>query len=292
MTAAGAHRDAGRTSTTRDPQQPERARDQKPDAPAVTSRDRNDQEWRDEGSNHRRAVEDADRQRPLAHWKPLRDDLVAAGVIRALAGAEPETKQAEAPERARHRVHRIPQRPPDDRRGQADPDADPIHQPAHRKLADHHPELEPGHDGAVLGVGKMERVPDDRGENRERLPIDEIDDRDAEKERQDHPAHVPRRRRGLRRLECGAGSLAHACTPVTSRTSPRRLLVESLRRCMAGGDHTHRRGGAQPVAAASVAAQRLERLDAGCAECRQRARDQGDGAEQQRHARESDRIGR
>ena len=50
---------------------------------------------RDGAADHRRAVEDADRERPLADREPLRDDLVAAGEVAALAGAEPEAEEGE-----------------------------------------------------------------------------------------------------------------------------------------------------------------------------------------------------
>src|SRR3954454_7471259 len=84
----------------RDPKHAERTWDQEPDPPSISSRERNDQERSDERTNHRGAVEHADRQRRFTQREPLRDALVAAGIIRAVADPEPESKQPEAPERA------------------------------------------------------------------------------------------------------------------------------------------------------------------------------------------------
>ena len=153
-----------------------------------------DQERRNRAADHRRAVEDADRERPLVHREPLRDDLVAARVVAALARAEPEAEEAEMQEGVGHRVQGIGDRPPHDREGQPDTCAAPVHQPAHRELAEEHPHLEGRDDDAVLRVREAEDFAQLGRGDRQRLTVHEVDHGDAEEHRQDPPPALLKQR--------------------------------------------------------------------------------------------------
>ena len=58
----------------------------------------------------------------------------------------------------------------------------PIHQVTHRELAGHHAELQRGYDAAVRDVRQVEGGADDRRQNGQRLPIDEVDHCDREEQ--------------------------------------------------------------------------------------------------------------
>ncbi len=68
------------------------------------------------------------------------------------------------------------------------PRAPSVHQVTHGELAGHHAELQRGHDAAVRDVRQVEGGADDRRQDGQRLPVDEVDDRDREEQSEDPPA--------------------------------------------------------------------------------------------------------
>ena len=136
--------------------------------------------------------------------EPLRDGFRGAGPVAGLACAEQEAETEEAAKAASERREDRGERIPEDGDGEAAFGADAVHQAAADGLADGVGDAEGDDNVGVVGVGPVVFAFEERGEEREGLAVDVVDDGGGEKQSDDPPAQ---RGDGARRAACGIHAL-------------------------------------------------------------------------------------
>ena len=147
-----------------------------------------DDGWRDRGTHHAAAVEDADGERAVLFTEELGQHLDAAGIVTAFAGAHPEPRKAKLQCAAGEGLEARGSRPPHHGTRKRDAYAEAIHQGTHRQFAGHHAELKGRHHAAVLLIAEVERLTHYRRQHRQRLPVNKVHHGNRKEQAEDQPA--------------------------------------------------------------------------------------------------------
>src|SRR5690348_15646356 len=121
-----------------DPYESQSCREKKRGAPAEMQRKKDDAGRGDDGADHAAAIEYADGEGAFALREPLRDYFHSSGEIAAFACSHPEAEEAELKHGSPEGVHGGRDRPREHGEGESGADADTVHEPSDRKLANHH----------------------------------------------------------------------------------------------------------------------------------------------------------